>query len=116
VLGTSVLGTIMSSTVASVFTGKLLSAGVPTATAKQLASASHAVAQGIVPSVGGSPAETHPVTFAALASFTSGLETAFLVGTGVALVAALAAFVLIGSPARSPSSAEEMTPKPVAAA
>ncbi len=115
VLGTSVLGTIMSSRVASVFTGNLVSAGVPTAAAHQLAAASHSVAQGIVPTVGSAPALADAVTHASLTSFTSGLETAFLVGTGVALVAALAAFVLLRNPARSPSAAEIM-PEPVAAA
>ena len=115
VLGTSVLGTIMSSRVASVFSGKLASAGVPAQTAQHLSSASHAVAQGIVPPVGGSPAVAHAVTTASLNSFTSGLEAAFLVSTGVALVAAVAAFGLLRSPARSPS-AEAMTPQPQAAA
>jgi EmrB/QacA subfamily drug resistance transporter len=115
VLGTSVLGTIMSSRVASVFTGKLVSAGVPGGTAQQLSSSSHAVAQGIVPPVGGSPDVARAVTTASLNSFTSGLEAAFLVATGVALVAAVAAFVLLRSPARSPS-AEAMTPEPRAAA
>jgi predicted MFS family arabinose efflux permease len=115
VLGTSVLGTIMSSRVASVFSGKLVSAGVPAQTAQHLSSASHAVAQGIVPPVGGSPEVAHAVTIASLDSFTSGLETAFLVSTGVALVAAVAALVLLRIPAHSPS-AEEMAPQPVAAA
>jgi predicted MFS family arabinose efflux permease len=115
VLGTSVLGTIMTSRVASVFSGKLVSAGVPAATAQQLSSASHVVAQGIVPPVGGSPEVAHAVTTASLNSFTSGLEAAFLVATGVALIAAVAAFVLIRSPASSPS-AEAMTPRPQAAA
>ncbi|HEX4540475.1 MAG TPA: MFS transporter [Acidimicrobiales bacterium] len=115
VLGTSILGTIMASRVASVFTGKLVSDGVPTATAHQLASASHAVAQGIVPTAAGSPTVTRAVTNASLTSFTSGLETAFLVGSAVALVAALVAFVAFRSPAPSPSAVEIM-PEPAAAA
>jgi hypothetical protein len=115
VLGTSILGTIMASRVASVFTGKLVAAGVPTATAHQLASASHAVAQGIVPTATGNPAVTRAVTTAAYTSFTSGLETAFLVGSAVSLVAALVAFVVFRSPAQSPSAVEIM-PEPAAAA
>jgi EmrB/QacA subfamily drug resistance transporter len=115
VLGTSILGTIMASRVASVFTGNLVSAGVPTATAHQLASSSHAVAQGIVPTAGGNPVLAPAVTHASLISFTSGLETAFLVGSAVALVAALVAFVVFRNPAQSPS-AVEITPEPAAAA
>jgi predicted MFS family arabinose efflux permease len=115
VLGTSILGTIMASRVASVFTGKLVADGVPTATAHQLASASHAVAQGIVPTATVNPTVTRAVTNAAYTSFTSGLETAFLVGSAVSLVAALVAFVVFRSPARSPSAVEIM-PEPAAAA
>jgi EmrB/QacA subfamily drug resistance transporter len=115
VLGTSILGTIMASRVGSVFTGNLVSAGVPTATAHQLASSSHAVAQGIVPTAGGNPVLAPAVTHASLISFTSGLETAFLVGSAVALVAALVAFVVFRNPAQSPS-AVEITPEPAAAA
>jgi predicted MFS family arabinose efflux permease len=115
VLGTSILGTIMASRVASVLTGKLVSAGVPTATAHQLASTSHAVAQGIVPTTASNPAVAQAITHASLASFTSGLETAFLVGSGVALVAALVAFVFFRTPAQSPLAVASM-PEPAAAA
>jgi predicted MFS family arabinose efflux permease len=115
VLGTSILGTIMASRVASVFTGNLVSGGVPTATAHQLASSSHAVAQGIVPTAGSNPALAPAVTHASLISFTTGLETAFLVGSAVALVAALIAFVAFRNPAQSPS-AVEITTEPAAAA
>jgi hypothetical protein len=73
------------------------------------------VAQGIVPTAAGSPTVTRAVTNASLTSFTSGLETAFLVGSAVALVAALVAFVAFRSPAPSPSAVEIM-PEPAAAA
>ncbi|HEX6476076.1 MAG TPA: MFS transporter, partial [Acidimicrobiales bacterium] len=115
VLGTSILGTIMASRVASVLTGNLVSAGVPAATAHQLASTSHAVAQGIVPAAAGNPAVAQAVAHASLTSFTNGLETAFLVGSAVALVAAVVAFVLLRSPAQSPSAVANM-PEPAAAA
>jgi hypothetical protein len=73
------------------------------------------VAQGIVPTTASNPAVAQAITHASLASFTSGLETAFLVGSGVALVAALVAFVFFRTPAQSPLAAASM-PEPAAAA
>ena len=116
VLGTSILGTVIASRVSAVFTGNLVSAGVPAATAHQLAPASHGVSQGIVPVVGGAPAAvTQAVTHASLTSFTTGLEAAYLLAAAVALAGAIVAFVLLRSPARLPA-AGEVRPEPAAAA
>ncbi len=98
VLGTTVLGTVMASHVATVFQRHLLVAGVPLALARRLQPAARGVAEGLVPHVAGvSGAVSRAITSASLTSFTSGLQLALVVGAVVALAAAAGAFLLLRS-------------------
>lgn len=100
ILGTTVLGSIVTGRVATVFDHHLVADGVPGGLAHRLQPAAHAVAEGLVPHVGGVTAQvSRAITSASLLSFTNGLQMALLVGAGVAIAAALGAYVLLRTPA-----------------
>jgi EmrB/QacA subfamily drug resistance transporter len=95
VLGTSVLGAVMASTVGSVLVGKLVAAGVPTAVAGRFAAAKDAVAEGVVPLPAQVPhALAVQITRGADAAFMTGLHNAMWVGAAVAFAGALLALVV----------------------
>jgi EmrB/QacA subfamily drug resistance transporter len=96
-LGTSVLGAVLANRAGAVFLGKLIAAGVPAQPAHALAEqhGAGAVAQGIPPIPAGSPAALAArITDASFASFTHGLDIAFVVAACIAFAAALLALVV----------------------
>ncbi len=109
VLGTTVLGTIITGRVTSGYGAQLLRAGVPTSLAHRLQPAARGVAEGLVPHLAGvTPAVAHAVTLASLDAFTHGLQSALIVGAAVALAAAVGAFVVL-RPGR-PAAVEAVLP------
>jgi EmrB/QacA subfamily drug resistance transporter len=95
VLGTSVLGTILSSRVGSVLVDKLTGAGLPSAQAHQLTSAKDYIAQGVAPVPKGASGQVaHAITTGSHQAFMSGFQTAMVVASAVALVAAFAALLV----------------------
>jgi EmrB/QacA subfamily drug resistance transporter len=113
VMGTAILGSILSSTVGSVLFEKLTAAGVPNAVARQLEGAKELVGQGQAP-FQGAPANLQ----AAIASgsheaFLAGFHTSMLVGGILALGAAAAALFVqrTGNPgAAGAAVAQQGTP------
>lgn len=98
VLGSAVLGTVLSSRVGSVLTGKLTGAGVPSALAKQLQGAKEYVSQGVAPVPNATPGPlAQAITTGSHAAFMSGLHVALVVAAVLAFVgAALAPFIRRG--------------------
>jgi EmrB/QacA subfamily drug resistance transporter len=95
VLGTSVLGTILSARVGDVLFGRLTGAGLPAPAARQLAGAKDFIAQGVAPVRPGTPAPVaHAITTGSHLAFMDGFQTAMSVAAVVALVAALAALLV----------------------
>ncbi|MGH9075431.1 MAG: DHA2 family efflux MFS transporter permease subunit [Acidimicrobiales bacterium] len=95
VLGTAVLGAVMTSVVARVLAGKLVAAGVPAAVAGRFTAAAPAVAQGIAPVSRGTPAPlAHAITHASYLSFMTGLHVAMVMGAVVAFVGAALAMAV----------------------
>jgi hypothetical protein len=101
VLGTSVLGSIVTSRVTSLLPGKLMAAGVPAALADQLKSTSHAVAQGVVAIPQGVSASTRAaITNGSFTAFTKSLGTAMIVSAAVLAIVAVVSFLVV-QPSRS---------------
>ncbi|CAN5526264.1 MFS transporter [soil metagenome] len=98
VLGTTILGSVLSSRVGSVLTGELTGAGVPAPIATQLSAAKELVAQGAAPPVPGAPAAlTQAIVTGSHDAFMAGLHTSVIVAAGAAAVGAvLALFVRSG--------------------
>lgn len=95
VLGTSVLGTILSTKVGNVLVDKLTGAGLPTPAARQLSGAKDFVAQGVAPVPPGSNGATaNAITTGSHLAFMSGFQSALGVAAVVALVAAAAALLV----------------------
>lgn len=89
VIGTAVLGSVLSSRVGSVLVDKLIGAGTPSAVATQLKGTTEYVAQGVAPTVpGASPAVQHAVTVGSHDAFITGLHTSMEVGIIAAVVGA----------------------------
>lgn len=87
VLGTTILGSVLSSRVGSVLFGELTAAGTPEPVAAKLGPAKQLVAQGVAPSIPGAPAQLS-------AAIAEGSHTAFMTGLHTSLtVAAIAAGV-----------------------
>lgn len=90
VLGTTILGSVLSSKVGSVLTEKLTAAGTPLPVAEKLAPAEELVTKGLAPSIPGAP----PQLTAAIASgsheaFIAGLQISLWVGAAAAAVGAV---------------------------
>ncbi len=98
VLGTTILGSVLSSRVGSTLTAGLTGNGVPLALAEKLAPAKELVAKGLAPSVPGAPSElAAAITAGSHEAFMSGLQLALSVGAGAAAAGAvLALFVRRG--------------------
>lgn len=95
VLGTSVLGTLLSTRVGDVLVGRLTEAGVPDAAAGQLAGQSGLVSQGVAPVPPGTPAPAaEAITTGSHLAFMDGFQSALTVAGVVALVAVLAALLV----------------------
>jgi predicted MFS family arabinose efflux permease len=98
VLGTTILGSVLSSKVGSTLVDKLSTAGTPAPIAEKLAPAKELVSKGLAPSIPGAP----PQLTAAIASgsheaFMAGLQLSMWVGAAAAAVGAvLALFVRSG--------------------
>ncbi|MFI0374398.1 MFS transporter [Actinomadura sp. 1N219] len=95
VLGTSVLGVLLSTKVGDVLFGRLTDAGVPGPAAEQLAGQGGIVSQGVAPvppGTSGSAAEA--ITTGSHLAFMDGFQNALTVAGAVALVAILAALLV----------------------
>ena len=99
VLGTAVLGSIVSGRVLSVLPGALAAQGVTGTVLGRLGPAAHSVAQAVAPA--SSPAFRPAVAQATFVSYSQGLRAAYVVTAGLALFAgAVAARFTRGSPQR----------------
>ncbi|XVQ12982.1 MFS transporter [Spirillospora sp. CA-255316] len=95
VLGTAVLGTILSTRVGDVLVGRLTEAGVPAPAAERLQGAGGLVSQGVAPVPPGTPAPAaEAITTGSHLAFMDGFQSALTVAGGVALVAILAALLV----------------------
>lgn len=95
VLGTSVLGTIVSTRVGDVLVGRLTGAGLPAPAAERLTGAKDFVAQGVAPVPPGTPGPVaRAITTGSHLAFMDGLQTAMTTAAVVALVAAAAAVLV----------------------
>ncbi|MEW9552891.1 MFS transporter [Nonomuraea sp. NPDC050783] len=102
VLGTAILGTIISVRVAADLPGRLAAAGVPQDAAGKAVEQASVAAQGVLPRVGGvAPGTAARIEAAVGQSFTGGLNTAMIVGAVLMVVAA----VLAGRVKAPPASA-----------
>ncbi len=92
VLGTTILGSVLSSRVGSVLVGNLTGAGTPAPIAAKLSTAKELVAQGVAPTVPGMPT---PLSIAVAdgshSAFMFGLHTSMAVAAAAAAVGALLA-------------------------
>ncbi len=96
VMGTAILGSILTTRVASVYVPKLVGAGAPASVASKLgaAGAAQLAGQGIAPTVPHAPGSLQlAVTAGTHAAFVSGLHTALTVGAVIAFVAAALALL-----------------------
>jgi hypothetical protein len=92
VLGTSVLGTILSTRVGNVLVDRLSGAGVPGPAAHGLAGAKSYVAQGVAPVPPGTPGPiANAITNGSHLAFMDGFQTSMSVAAVVALAAAVVA-------------------------
>ncbi|GBE66304.1 MFS transporter [Mycobacterium sp. MFM001] len=98
VLGTTILGSVVSSRVGSVLVDQLTAAGTPAPIAAKLTAAKELVAQGVTPTVPGMPAPlAHAVAQGSHGAFMVGLHASMVVAAVAAAVGAvLALFVRRG--------------------
>ncbi|WP_395106703.1 MFS transporter [Actinomadura sp. SCN-SB] len=95
VLGTSVLGTILSTRVGDVLYGRLTDAGVPGPAAERLRSAEGLISQGVAPVPPGTPAPAaEAITTGSHLAFMDGFQSSLMVAGVVAVVAILAALLV----------------------
>jgi len=87
VLGTTILGSVLSSRVGSVLVGELTNAGTPAPFAAKLSAAKELVAQGVAPTIPGMPT---PLSTAVA----NGSHSAFMFGLHTSMVVAAAAAAL----------------------
>ncbi|HZA09714.1 MFS transporter [Mycobacterium sp.] len=92
VLGTTILGSVLSSRVGSVLVGQLTGAGTPAPIAEKLTAANELVAQGLAPEIPGMPAAlARAVATGSHGAFMYGLHTSLLVAAIMAAVGAVLA-------------------------
>jgi predicted MFS family arabinose efflux permease len=87
VLGTTILGSVVSSRVGSVLFGELTGAGTPAPIADKLVPAKELIAQGVAPSIPNLPGQLS-------AAIIQGSHSAFMAGLHTSLIAAAAAAAL----------------------
>ncbi|MDT3442996.1 MFS transporter [Pseudofrankia sp. BMG5.37] len=99
VIGTAVLGSILSSSVGSVLIDKLTGAGAPADVANGLTGSNELISQGVAPRVTGAPESVQTaVTAGSHEAFMAGLHTSLVVaGVATLVAAALALLVQRGS-------------------
>ena len=106
VLGTTILGSILSSRVGSVLVGELTGAGVPAPVAGELHAAKELVAQGVTPPVPGAPAAlTEAIAHGSHQAFMAGLHTSVVVAAGAAAIGAVLALFVRRPAAEQPGRA-----------
>lgn len=95
VLGTTILGSVLSSRVGSVLFGELTAAGTPEPVAAKLEPAKELIAQGVAPAFPGAPAPlSAAIAEGSHSAFMAGLQTSLTVAAvGAAAGAVLALFV-----------------------
>ena len=92
VLGTTILGSVLSSRVGATLVDSLTASFVPVPIAEKLSAAGELVAKGLAPSVPGAPAKlTEAITRGSHEAFLSGLHLAMEVGAVAAAIGALGA-------------------------
>ncbi|MFC5184775.1 MFS transporter [Actinomadura harenae] len=95
VLGTSVLGVLLSTKVGNVLTDRLTGAGVPAPAAHRLAGQTGLVSQGVAPVPPGTPEPAaHAITTGSHLAFMDGFQSSLTVAGVVAAVAVLAALAV----------------------
>jgi EmrB/QacA subfamily drug resistance transporter len=99
VLGTSVLGSVLTTRLGHVLFAKLTTSGVPATVATELQQARQLIAQGVAPTLAGAPAPLqHAIVAGSQASFMSGLHVAILVAAIVSFVAVPVGFLMDDRP------------------
>jgi EmrB/QacA subfamily drug resistance transporter len=92
VMGTAILGSVLSSRVGSVLVEKLTGAGVPESVADTLTGAKETVAQGVAPVVEGvSPQVQAAIVTGSHEAFMAGFQTSMVIGAILAFLAAAGA-------------------------
>jgi hypothetical protein len=110
VLGTSVLGSVLTTRLGHVLFAKLTASGVPAAVATELQRARPLIAQGLAPTVAGAPAPLqHAIVAGSQASFMSGLHVAILVAAVVSFVAVPVGLLMNDSPGAEPGAQTALT-------
>ncbi|OHV28855.1 MULTISPECIES: MFS transporter [Pseudofrankia] len=105
VIGTAVLGSILSSRVGSVLIDKLTGAGAPADVANRLTGSNELISQGVAPRVTGAPESVQAaVTAGSHSAFMTGLHTSLVVA-GVATLVAAALALLVRRGANSDGAA-----------
>ncbi|MBO2458902.1 MFS transporter [Actinomadura violacea] len=95
VLGTSVLGVLLSTKVGDVLVGRLTESGVPGGAAQKLSGTGGLVAQGVAPVPPGTPEPAaKAITTGSHLAFMDGFQTSLTVAGAVAVVAVLAALLV----------------------
>jgi EmrB/QacA subfamily drug resistance transporter len=95
VLGTAVLGTILSTRVGDVLFERLTDSGVPATAARELSGATAYVSQGVAPVPPGSPEQAaQAITTGSHLAFMDGFQTSLAVAAIVAAVAAVGALLV----------------------
>ena len=90
VLGTTILGSVLSSKVGSTLVGNLTAAGTPAPIAEKLLPAQELVAKGMAPSIPGAPPQlTAAITSGSHEAFMAGLQLSMWVGAAAAAVGAV---------------------------
>jgi hypothetical protein len=98
VMGTAILGSVLTSRLGSVLVGKLTAAGTPAPLAQKLTAAKELIGQGAAPAVPGVPAAVRTAVIeGSHNAFMTGLHTSMVVAAAAALAGAvLALFVSRG--------------------
>jgi EmrB/QacA subfamily drug resistance transporter len=113
VMGTAILGSVLSSTVGSVLFEKLTGAGVPAEVARGLEGAKELVGQGAAPPVPGASAQLQAaVTAGSHEAFIAGFQTSMLIGAILTLAAAVAALFVSGKTAAAAGAEAGASPEP----
>jgi MFS family permease len=95
VMGTAILGSVLSSRVGSVLVEKLTGAGVPESVAGTLTGAKETVAQGVAPVVEGvSPQVQAAIVTGSHEAFMAGFQTSMVIGAILAFAAAIGALFI----------------------
>lgn len=96
VLGTSVLGAILTSRIGSLLPSRLEERGVTGATADAVVAGRTAIAQGVVPVPTGSSAATSAhITDASFAALTTGMHTTFVIAAVITAIGAVVAAIWV---------------------